>query len=66
MFLNRNKQKFVWENDDLDNSDGLIEYSLPEIPAQMPVIDLEVEKDINRDLIKILGPREEEISFDLV
>ena len=64
MILNHHKQKFDWENDYLDNSEGLVEDTHREIPAQMPGINLEVEQDFNRDMIKILNPSEEELAFE--
>ena len=53
-FPNRNKHKFDWENDKLDDNESLVEYAYPEILVQIPVIDLETEQDIDRDLIKII------------
>ena len=47
VFLNLHKHKFDWVNDDLDKSEGLVENSHPEIPAQMTGIDLEVDQDIS-------------------
>ena len=47
VFLNLHKHKFDWVNDDLDKSEGLVENSHPEIPAQMPGIDLKVDQDIS-------------------
>ena len=38
--INLHKNNFYWENDNLDNSEFPVEYPHPEIPAQMPSIDL--------------------------
>ena len=61
-FLNRHRQKFYWGNDILDNSEGLVEDSCPEVLTQMLGIDLEAEQDIHFGIIKILGRREEELA----
>ena len=63
-FLNHHRQKFDCGNYDLDNIEGLIEYSQPEIPAQMPGIDLEVDQDIDGDMIKIIDPRKGKLDFE--
>ena len=50
-FLDWNKQKLDWENDDLDDTAELVENTHPEIPEQIPGIELANEQDNYGDLI---------------
>ena len=46
-FLNRLKQRYDWDNDDLEDDEGLVEeeeQAHPNIPAQLPGIELEAEQ----------------------
>ena len=45
-FLNRHKLKFDWDNNELNEYEGLVEEptkSHPELAAELPGIELEVE-----------------------
>ena len=44
-FLNRTKQKYGWDNDELNDDDGLVKEdpTHPDLPAKIPGVDLESE-----------------------
>ena len=53
-FLNRQKLKFDWDNDELDESEPLIESVHANTPAQIPGIELESEIEIPGSAVTLL------------
>jgi hypothetical protein len=55
-FLNRKRQQYDWENDDLKDNEGLIEpdFAHPNIPAEFPGIDLESEQPHHNQVVEVI------------
>ena len=61
--MDLNKQKFDWGDDNLDDTEGLVENIHPEIPERTPGTELANEQDNDCDLIELLEHSEEEEAF---
>ena len=54
--LNRHCMKYDWDNDKLNEDEGLVEMVRPELPAQLPGIDLAAEKDGEGTMVVVVEP----------
>ena len=63
-FLDRKKRAFDWDNDDLEDEVLPPEKAHPEIPAQIPGIDLASEQDDTDDVVEIFERTDEEDAFE--
>jgi hypothetical protein len=57
IFLNRKWQLYDWDNNDLNNDEGLVKPdtdTYPSIPAEIPDIDLELEQPCHHHVIEVV------------
>jgi len=54
VFLNRKKQRYEWDNDDLEEDNDLPEPAHPLIPAVLPGIDLVTDQVGHDDVIEVV------------
>jgi hypothetical protein len=63
VFLNRKKQLYDWDNDDLKDDKGLVDPDPDNhqgIPAKFPSIDLELEQPCHHHVVKVIKSRNKE------
>jgi hypothetical protein len=60
-FLNRQQQRFDWDNNNLADDEGLVEAdaSHPNIPAEFPGINLESEQHRPHHVVEVIDESED-------
>ncbi len=63
VFLNRKKQLYDWDNDNLQDDEGLVDpdsNSHPGIPVKFPDIDLESEQPCHHHVVEVINVSDKE------